>query len=90
MVCFVTAGFADDSSLSATEILGAGKFVAAVINHVVAGYPGRDVGAQLLNLYLHNDRDKDQKSFQKIGRDHHAQGNQSERGLTRQTAFRAR
>jgi hypothetical protein len=37
MVRLFAAGASGGSSLSATEIFGAGKFVAAVIDHVVAG-----------------------------------------------------
>ena len=90
MVRFVAAGPAGGSSLGTPEILGAGQLVAAVVDYVVAGQPGRDIRAQLLDLYLHHDPRKDQKSFQKIGRDHDAQGNQSEGSFAGQAGLGTR
>jgi hypothetical protein len=75
------------SRFGAAEIFGAGKLVAAVVDYVVARKPGCNEGAQLRNLYLHDDCGKNQESFQKIGRDHDAQWNQTEGRLPGQTPF---
>jgi hypothetical protein len=51
MVGFVAAGAAGGSGLSAAEIFGAGEFVAAVVDHVVARKPGRDKRAAARRLF---------------------------------------
>jgi len=61
---FLSAGAASASRLSAAQIRGAGQFIAAVINHVVARQSGRDVGPHLLDLHMDHDRGKNQKRFQ--------------------------
>jgi hypothetical protein len=75
MARFTAPGAAGGSSLRAAEILGARKFVAAVINYVVAGKSGRDEGSQLRDLHLHHNHGKDQKRLQHIGGKHDAQRN---------------
>jgi len=63
MLSFVSSRRPASSSLRAGQIFGAGKFVAGVVDDVVAGQPGRDVGPQLRQLYGHNDGGEDQESF---------------------------
>jgi hypothetical protein len=60
MACFGTTGPASGASLSPAEIFGAGKFDAAVVDHVMTGEPGSYEGLQLRDLHLHEDREKDQ------------------------------
>jgi hypothetical protein len=72
MARFTAPGAAGGSSLRAAEILGARKFVAAVVDHVMTGKSGRDEGSQLRDLHLHQDHSKDQKGLQRIGGDHDA------------------
>jgi hypothetical protein len=59
VVGFAAASTARGSSLRAAQILGAGKFVTAVIDDVVTRKPGCDKGAQLGDLHLHCDHGKD-------------------------------
>jgi hypothetical protein len=81
MVRFISASFARVPSFSAANILGAWEFVAAVIDHVVAGESGRNVRSQLLDLYLDEDRREDQERLQHVRRDHDPQRDQAKRGL---------
>ena len=69
VVRFIAAGPPGGSGLSAAEIFGARKFVAAVVDHVMAGESGRDEGLQLGDLHLHGDRGKDQKRLQRHRRE---------------------
>jgi hypothetical protein len=90
MVSFVSAGLATRSGLRATEIFGAGKFIAGVVDDVVAGQPGRDVRAQLVELHRHNDRGKDQESLDQPTRDHAAIRKHAVRNLASKASSRAR
>jgi hypothetical protein len=75
MVRFFSTSAAGVPSLSAAEIFRARKLVPTVINHVVAGERGSDVGTHLRDLHLHDDHSKDQERLQQIGGDHDAKGN---------------
>jgi hypothetical protein len=90
VVSFVASGTASRASLGAAKILGPRKLLAAEVDHVVAGNPGSNVRTQFRDLYLNGNRGEDQESFEKIRRDHHPQGNQSEGSFARQTALRTR
>lgn len=67
MVGFLSSGAARGSGLSATEILGAREFVAAVIDNVVAVRFGGDVGTELRQLYRHDYGRKYEKGLQQPG-----------------------
>ena len=56
---FVATGASGFAGGSAAEIFGAWKFVARVVDDIVIGKRGRDVGAELLNLDGDEDGGKD-------------------------------
>jgi hypothetical protein len=64
MVSFVSSSAAGGSCLSAAEILGARKFVAGVVDHVVAGELGRHIRTKLSKLHRNDNRGKNQEGFE--------------------------
>jgi hypothetical protein len=59
----LTAGHTPRPSFGATEVLGARKFVAAVVDDIVRRNPGGDVGSKLGNLGRNKDRKKNQNGL---------------------------
>jgi hypothetical protein len=86
-MCFVAACAPCGARFSTAKILGPGKFLAAEIDHVVAGDARRDVRLQFRNLYLNCDCSEDQEGFKNIRRNHYPQGDQSERCFACQAAL---
>ena len=75
MVRLAAAGAPAGSGLSAAEILGARKLLAAVLDDIAARELGSDKWPQLLDLHLYQDQSNDKRGLQHIGGDHDAQGN---------------
>jgi hypothetical protein len=86
---FSAAGPAGGSGLGAAKVFGARKFVATVIDHIMAGESWRHEGLYLGNLYLHGDCGKNQKRLHHVGGNHDAEGNQSKGRFARQAALGA-
>ena len=63
---FIAAGSAGCSGLGTAEILRSGKFIAAVIDHVVSCDPRCDVGPQSGDFGRHDDCGKNQDCLQDV------------------------
>lgn len=61
---FLASGAAGDAGLRATKVLGAGQFVAGVVDHFIGFQFRRRVGTQLINLPRKHDNDEEQEGLQ--------------------------
>jgi hypothetical protein len=87
MARLFAAGLSGTPCFRAAEVLCAWQFVAAVIDHIMAGNSGRNVWLQFIDLHLHKYCGGDQKGFQDVGGDHDPQRNQAKRSFSCQPGF---
>jgi hypothetical protein len=81
VVGFAASGVAGAAGLSATEVLGAGQFVARVVNDFVRAQLRRGVGAKTSDFSRENAHQDQQKGLQHECRSHAAVGKSSVRGF---------
>jgi hypothetical protein len=85
VVSFVAAGAARHPGLRSGQVLGAGQFVAGIIDHVVAGQLGRSIGAHLPDLYRQDDDHEQEEKLHPQRGQHAAVGKKTVRCLAGQT-----